>query len=84
MNNTDEVTLMAFHNVDARHLANFLPVVEEDIDRVTVVHILEGNNVITKFGTKVTRVHTLATNVFSGMHTIEDIATFLILTLTFR
>lgn len=51
---SDKVAFMPLQNIDTRHLANLLPIVEENIKSIPVVHILEYYNVFTEFSSKVT------------------------------
>lgn len=77
MNDADKVMLMTFQNVDTRHLTYLLPVVEENIESIAIVHILENNNVLSEFGPKIVGVHAAAQNEFCRMETVEDIGTLL-------
>ena len=53
VDDSDIIALMSLQNIDAGHLANLLPVVEQDIKGIAIIDIFEGNNVLTELGSEV-------------------------------
>ena len=67
MNDADIIALVSFEDVDAAHLTNLLPIVEQDVQCITIVGIFESYYVVAKFCPKVTGVHSLANDIFARM-----------------
>ena len=70
VNDANKVFFVSFKNVNSAHLADFLPVIEKNVERVSVVNVFEDHNTFAEFCSEISGIHSAAHDILGWVKSV--------------